>query len=292
MFFVSLSLVLAAVVSVAVFGLNLGVDFKGGTVLELQFSGTRPDTGDITAVLTGLGNDALKEATVNSVGTDSVVIRTSPLDEATHQNILAALNEKFPDAGLHELRFDSVGPAIGTELRNRSIQAIIIVLAGIILYIALVFRSMRRTLSPWYLSVAAIIALLHDVIIPIGVFALLGHVAGIQITAVFVAAILTILGYSVSDTVVVFDRIRENVIRGARDDFAVIMHRSVIQTLVRSLNTTLTTLLSLAAIYIFGGESIKYFALALIIGIGLGAYSSIFVASPLLVWLSRRSRRS
>ena len=140
------------------------------------------------------------------------------------------------------------------------------------------------------MSLAAIIALVHDVVIPIGVFAALGHYQGVEITAVFVAAVLTILGYSVSDTVVVFDRVRENILKfGTAEKFAPLVHKSIIQTLARSLNTTFTTLLSLLAIYFFGGESVKYFSLAMIIGIFLGAYSSVFVASPLLVWLSKKT---
>ena len=142
------------------------------------------------------------------------------------------------------------------------------------------------------MGLAAIVALVHDVVIPTGAFALLGHFYGVEISAVFVAAALTVLGYSVSDTVVVFDRVRENVLKGGvKEDFGAIVHKSIMQTLIRSLNTTFTTLLSLVAIYLFGGESIKYFALAMIMGIFLGAYSSIFVASPLLVWLNKRGHR-
>ena len=146
-------------------------------------------------------------------------------------------------------------------------------------------------MSPWSLGGAAIIALMHDIVIPAGVFAWLGHVHGVEVSAVFVAAVLTILGFSVSDTVVVFDRVRENLMRGgAKEGLGAIVHKSIMQTLSRSLNTTLATILSLVAIYLFGGESIKYFALALIMGFFFGAYSSIFVASPLLVWWNRRVR--
>lgn len=140
------------------------------------------------------------------------------------------------------------------------------------------------------MSGAALVALAHDLILPLGLFAWLGHAYGVQISAVFVAAILTVLGYSVSDTVVIFDRMRENIVRGMPGTFGEVMHRSVMQTLVRSLNTTLTTLVALVAIWLFGGDSIRYFALALIVGITCGAYSSLFVASPLLVWMSRKRR--
>ena len=151
------------------------------------------------------------------------------------------------------------------------------------------FRKLSRVLPGWAMGLSAIVALIHDVVIPIGIFALLGHFYGIEISAVFVAAVLTVLGYSVSDTVVIFDRIRENVLRRSKDDFGTVAHKSIMQTLTRSINTTFTTLLSLIAIYLFGGESIRYFSLAMIIGIFLGAYSSIFVASPLLVWWHKRT---
>ena len=182
---------------------------------------------------------------------------------------------------------------MGEELKSKSVKAIIILLVVIIVYISIVFRTMKRVLSPWAMGIAAVLALLHDVIIPVGVFSLLGYFAHIEITAVFVAAALTILGYSVSDTVVVFDRVRENVVRfGSKVSFAELMHKSIMQTLTRSINTSMTTLLSLLAIFLFGGESIKYFALALIIGIISGTYSSIFIASPIVVWWHQRKKLS
>jgi len=214
------------------------------------------------------------------------LIRTRELSEDEHQNVLAVLKNGL--SGLEEKRFDSIGPVIGNELKNKSITAILLVLAAVIIYIALVFRKLSKTLSPWVMGFAAIAALLHDVVVPLGVFAVLGNLYGVEISAVFVAAALTILGYSVADTVVVFDRVRENIIRGVAGSLPEIAHKSILQTLTRSLNTTFTTLLPLFAIYFLGGESIRYFALALIMGIFLGAYSSIFVASPLLVWWSRK----
>ena len=287
MFGLSVALVLSSIVLLFVYGLNLGVDFRGGSVIEVGFGDSRPTLDDTRGVLADIG---LAEATVNYTGDDGVLIRTKELSEEEHQNILAVLENNFP--GLEEKRFDSIGPVIGNELKNKSVTAIVLVLLAVITYIALVFRKLSKTLSPWIMGLAAITALLHDVVVPLGVFALLGHFYGVEISAVFVAAVLTILGYSVADTVVVFDRVRENIVRGSSGSpvggFPQVVHKSVMQTLTRSLNTTFTTLLSLFAIYFFGGESIRYFALALIIGIFLGAYSSIFVASPLLVWWSRR----
>jgi preprotein translocase subunit SecF len=281
--------VAASVILLMVYGLNLGVDFRGGSVIEVDFNGDRPTLGEAKDILAKAG---LVEVAVNYAEEDGMILRTKELSETEHQSILAVLHKNFDK--VEEKRFDSIGPVIGNELKSKSVTAIILVLLAVIIYIALVFRKLSKTLSPWVMGLAAITALLHDVIIPLGVFAVLGHFYGVEISAVFVAAVLTILGYSVADTVVVFDRVRENIIRRSSGPsaggFPEVVHKSILQTLTRSLNTTLTTLLSLFAIYFFGGESIRYFALALIIGIFLGAYSSIFVASPLLVWWSRQRK--
>lgn len=285
MFWVSISLVVLSFVAVFAFGLKLGVDFKGGSNLELNFT-NRPDVVSVQNALKSLANDAQ----VSPEGSTGLIIKTHELTEPEHQQVLQALNSAFPKSGLEEKSFESVGPTIGNQLEHKSLIAIIIVLFAVIIYIAFVFRKLGRTTSPWAMGLSAIVALIHDVSIPVGVFAVLGHFFGIEVTGVFVAAALTILGYSVSDTVVIFDRVRENIIRGGgnKKEFGLTVHKSVMQTLARSLNTVFTVLLSLFAIYFFGGASIKYFALALIIGIFLGAYSSIFVASPLLVWWTRR----
>ena len=283
MFWFSIALVAASVVLLVLFGLNFGVDFRGGSVVEFSFSENRPPFENVKSKLAGSG---FSEITINYFGDDGIILRARELTEKEHQDILSVLKNNFPQ--IEEKKFESVGPVIGKELKNKSVVAISLVLFAVVVYIAIVFRKVSKTLSPWVMGFAAVIALLHDVIIPLGVFAVLGKFYGVEISAVFVAAVLTILGYSVSDTVVVFDRVRENVIRGNSGSFPAIVHRSILQTLTRSLNTTFTTLLSLFAIYFFGGESIRYFALALIIGIFLGAYSSIFVASPLMVWLSRK----
>lgn len=292
MFIVSVTLMVTAAALFASFGLNLGVDFRGGSVMELQFK-DRPTTEAVSTAVADLKLWVLKDATVNPVGADSVSIKSGPMSEQEHQQVLTGLKKVFEKNELKELRFDSIGPAIGDELRHASVTAIILVILAIAAYIALVFRAMSRTLSPWVMSLATMVALAHDVLLPIGVFAYLGKFHGVELGAVFVAAILTIMGYSISDTVVVFDRVRENIIKGrlTKDKtFGQIVHESVMQTLVRSINTNITVLVSLVAIYFFGGQSIRYFALALIIGIFSGAYSSIFVASPLLVWLSQRQR--
>ncbi len=287
-FFLSITLLVLSFVAIYMYPLRLGVDFRGGSVIELTFTKERPNLDELNkAVLTVKG---VSDVNSNPVGDKGVIIRMSSIDEQTHQLILKAITGKFGE--VTESSFDSIGPSVGAELRQKSVTAMIVLLLAIVLYIALVFRKISRVLSPWAMSVATLLALLHDVTIPIGIFALLGHFYGIEISAVFVAAALTILGYSVSDTVVVFDRVRENVLRfGSKEKFGDLVHKSIMQTLTRSLNTNFTVLLSLISIYFFGGTSIKYFALALIIGIFLGAYSSIFVASPVLVWWSEWRKR-
>lgn len=280
-FFISIALALAAIAALAIYGLKFGVDFKGGSVIEVAFNNERPDIEQISKTIgIGIGE-------INYVGDKDILIKTKDLTESDHQVLVKKISDSFGSTNIEEKRFESVGPIIGQELKKKSLIAIALVLVSIMVYISFVFRQLSKVLSPWAMGVAAIVALAHDVIIPLGIFALLGYFSGIEISAIYVAAVLTILGYSVSDTIVVFDRVRENIIKGVKGSFGEIVHRSIMQTLTRSLNTTITVLLSLIAIYFFGGESIKYFALMLIIGVFLGAYSSIFVASPLLVWFSR-----
>jgi len=287
MFFFSAGLTIIAVVLMVTFGLHFGADFKGGSVMELVFNDQRPSVDELGKVVGTV--KGVSDVSVSPTGDKGALIRLNDVDEQVHQNILGAISGKF--GKITENRFDSIGPIVGNDLKTKSIKAIIISLLAVVVYLAIVFRKLSSVLSPWALGLSAVAALVHDVLVPIGLFALLGHYLNIEITSIFVAAVLTILGYSISDSVVVFDRIRENVLRfGARENFGETVHKSIIQTLVRSLNTTFTVLLSLVAIFFFGGESIKYFALALIVGVFCGAYSSIFIASPILVWWGRRRK--
>ncbi|MDO8495101.1 MAG: protein translocase subunit SecF [bacterium] len=284
-FFISVGLLALSAAAVIYFGLNFGTDFKGGSLLEIEFA-QRPDTTVVQEVLKK-NNPDLGDVSVGLFGEKGMILRSKEIGEAEHQKVLSDLQSAFGE--IQEKRFNSVGGIVGQELRQNSLTAMIIMLVLIVVYIAFVFRKLSSALSPWSMGLAAIIALAHAVVIPMGVFAILGRYYGVEITAVFVAAVLTILGYSVSDVVVVFDRVRENVLRsGSREKFSDLVHNSIMQTLTRSINNTLATLLSLVAIYFFGGESIKYFALALILGIFLGPFSSVFVASPILVWWSRK----
>jgi len=278
--FIASALVAASIVATALWGLKFGIDFTGGSLLELSFENGRPATSELASDLASFGAE---EISIQPVGANGVILRFKTVTETKHQEILAHLEEKF--SGAAEQRFESIGPTIGQELRTKAIYAIIIVLICIIIYIAWAFRKVSKPVESWKYGVIAVVVLLHDIGVPIGLFAVLGRFAGVEVNSAFVAAILTILGYSVNDTIVVFDRVRENILRSGGDyeNFDKIVNESVNQTFARSINTTLTTLLALVAVFFWGGESVKYFALALIVGIGLGAYSSIFIASPLLV---------
>ena len=279
-------LVTGSIIVFAVWGLKLGIDFTGGSLLELQFSLARPDNSRIAESLSAID---LGEVTVQPIGDQNVILRFADVDEAKHQQILQTLNEKLSDQTnpaepiLQEQRFDSIGPTIGRELRTKTVWAILIVLGAIIAYVAWAFRKVSKPVASWKYGVIAVIALFHDIMITIGTFSVLGHVYGTEVNATFAAALLTILGYSVNDTIVIFDRIRENLIRRVGEAFEDTVQFSLNQVMTRSVNTSLTVLMTLFAILLLGGPSLRLFALALIVGLSFGTYSSIFLASPLLI---------
>lgn len=284
----SLLLIIVSIISFWQLGLKYGIDFKGGSLMEIEFTDTAPEHG---AVREAFSEFNLGEIVIQGVGAKGLMLRFAEIDEAMHQSILNKLKES---GAIEELRFESVGPLIGKETRGKSLWAILLVIIMILAYVAWAFRRISFPVQSWKYGVIADVALLHDILITVGVFSILGYFLNIEIGVPFVAALLTILGYSVNDTIVVFDRIRENVAKAASSfDFGEIIDRSVNETYVRSLNTSLTTLFVLFAIYLFGGETIKYFALALIIGITVGTYSSIFIASPLLFsWAMLKSKKA
>jgi len=272
---ISAVFIVASIIALFLWGLEFGIDFKGGSILEVAYPGNkRPETNQIIDSLKPL---KLNDLRISPVGDNGANFRFKETDEATHQEIIKILG-----GNIEERRFSSIGPTIGTELKQKSIKAIIIVLFGISLYIAWAFRKVSKPLSSWRYGVATLVALFHDLVIPVGLFAFLGHFYGVEIGTNFIVALLVILGFSVHDTIVVFDRIRENLKRYVSLDFVSLINQSVNETLMRSINTSLTVLLTLLALYVFGGESIRYFVLALMVGIFSGTYSSIFIASPLL----------
>lgn len=271
------ALIVASIASVGIFGLNFGIDFTGGSVIEVTATGITTDEVRTLAKEVGV------EATVQQSGDSGFILRSGTLTEEQHQAVLDTLRTKAPD--LVEQRFDAVGPSVGEELRRSSVIAVVLLLVLIAIYIAFAFRQVSVPVASWKYAVVTAVAALHDVLVPLGVFAILGKFAGYQVDTAFVAALLTILGYSINDTIVVMDRTRENLFRHRHSDksFSEIVNQSLWETMGRSVNTTVTTLLPLLAIFFFGGDTTRPFILALIIGIVSGAYSSIFVASPLLV---------
>lgn len=277
-FTLSGALLLLSVLCIAVFGLNFGIDFTGGSLLELQVKGTRPAVEDVRSAL---GEAGFSNATIQETGAEQLLIRTEHLDESMHQQLLTALETRFGE--VDERRFDSFGPSVGVELRNRALIGVAVTLLLIGLYVAFVFRKVSEPIASWKYGVLTLVTAFHDVLVPLGVFAIAGKFFGWQVDSAFVAAILTILGYSINDTIVVFDRTRENLAHDSGQEFEAVVEHSVKQTLSRSMITGVSSLIALVAISIWGGESTRPFAVALIVGILVGTYSSIFVASPLLV---------
>ena len=261
-------LVLASFLALGVWGLRLGIDFTGGSLMEVEYKTVRPSLD-------------LPDVTVQPAGERGLILRMPAIDEARHQSILAELRKL---GELDEKQFTSIGPTIGAELKRNSLYAIVLVMIMIALYIAWAFREVSKPVQSWKYGVAALIALIHDVSIPAGFFALLGYFYGVTVDTLFVTALLTILGVSVHDTIVVFDRIRENLKKlGAKESFENVVEQSLRQTIGRSINTSLTVMIVMLALYFFGGASTKFFALTILIGVFFGTYSSIFIASPLLV---------
>jgi len=275
----SIILVVLSIASLFVWGLKLGIDFTGGTLMEIKFTSPIPENSAIEAELKELN---LKSLTLQKTGDDMVLIRYASEDDAINQQVLAKISENNPEA--KQMRVDFINSTVSQELKSKSLWAIFWAVAGIMTYIAWAFRKVSYPVQSWKYGLGAVIALVHDILITIGAFSLLGHFQGLEVGIPFVAALLTILGFSVHDTIVVYDRTRENLLRGSRKEaFADVVNRSLNETLTRSINTSLTVIITLLAIYIFGGQSIQDFSLALLIGVTFGTYSSIFIASALLV---------
>lgn len=287
-FAISGVLVAASLVLLFTLGLRLGIDFRGGTLIEVKY----PQTVTIADVTADVERAGFNNVVVQQVSDEQVIVKTNAIDSSDdHERLINSMSERLGD--VEELRFESIGPVIGEELKSRSVWQGIFVCIGILLYVAYAFRNFGEKnnlthISSWRLSWAALLALAHDIIILIGAFVVLGYVLNIEIDTLFVTAVLTTLGFSVNDTIVVFDRLRENVTRYRTDSIAENIDRSINETLSRSLNTSGTLLFVLLALALFGGQTVLYFVIALMIGIFVGTYSSIFVASPLLLIWNRK----
>lgn len=273
-------LTVTSVVCIVLFGLRLGIDFKGGTLMEVQFvKDPVPQVQDVQASLSEL---SLQSLTLQPTENSGMLLRYLASDEAANDRVLEKLVALDPE--VKQLRTDFIGGSVSEQIKRNAFTGTALSLIGIALYIAWAFRRVSGVVTSWEYGLGAIIALAHDIIIVVGLFAILGRFYDVEVGIPFVAALLTILGYSVNDTIVVYDRVRENLMRSShKEDFENIVNRSLNETMGRSINTSMTVIITLVAIVLFGGESIKYFGVALLSGVVFGTYSSIYIASALLV---------
>lgn len=272
---------IASIIALSVWGLRYGLDFIGGTLAEFSAQGGSASGWQAADIKNVLAETGINDASISPTENNSFLVRYGNTSDEKNQEVLAKLKEKFPDT--QNTRLDLIGPSISSELKSKAIWALAVAVIGIALYIAYAFRKVSRPVESWKYGVGAVVALVHDVLITVGIFAALGHFFNMEIDSSFIAALLTILGFSVHDTIVVYDRTRENLLKSGAEKFDEVVNRSLNETMARSINTSLTVIITLLAIFIFGGQSIKTFTLALLIGIIFGTYSSIFVASALMV---------
>jgi preprotein translocase subunit SecF len=281
---ISAVLVVASIASIIFFGLKLGIDFKGGSQSTIEYKVTRPEQSVVEAKIATL---KLGEVLVQASGMSEYIVKTRDINEAEKASLISVLGA---DANLKS--FTSIGPSVGAELVRKSIISFILVSLGIIFFIAFSFRKVSKPVSSWKYGLIAIVTLVHDIMIPIGAFVALSHIYGTEVDTLFVVAILTILGLSVSDTIVVFDRIRENIRIGLFKTFEETVGNSLMQVYTRSIATSSTVIIVLLALVFWGPTSTKVFAMMMTAGMFFGTYSSIFLASPLLVMVNNATGSS
>lgn len=290
-FTISLLVMIPGLISLVLWGLNLSIEFTGGSRMSISFS-NEVTTEQKDFIRTSLEEQNVK---VSSIETSKklAIIRTNQINQKQNSEFVKDLNAKYRDGKLQE--FSTIGPTVGGETTRNAVKAVIVASLLVVVYISLVFRKVPKPASSIRFGVSTVVALIHDVLVVVGVFSILGHFLHVEIDSLFVTALLTIIGFSVHDTIVVFDRIRENLGKNTTASFAQVVNDSILQTIGRSLNTSITVLLVLLALLLFGGESIRWFVVALIIGMLSGTYSSIFNASPILVvwheWSLRRNKK-
>jgi preprotein translocase subunit SecF len=291
-FGISLLVIIPGIIALILWGLPLGIDFTGGSLLEVQFaSGQQPSISDVSALYNEMSTSKLdiSNPVVQPVGTDSLSIRSKEMNDILKTQIVAALKERFGGGkDVIIMNFTQVSAVIGQEIAVRAAGAVALAALAILLYITYAFRGVQHAFR---YGTAAIIAMLHDVLVVVGVEAIIGHFMGWQADSLFLTALLTVIGFSVHDTIVVFDRIRENSNIYRRVGYETIVNHSIVQTLDRSINTQLTVMLTLLVLALFGGISIRHFVVILLVGVFSGTYSSIFNASPILVvWENKEWR--
>jgi preprotein translocase subunit SecF len=284
-FGISLLVIVPGFLALLVWGLPLAIDFTGGSLLEVKIdSGAAPAPADIIAVYNQFG---FGDSLVQTSGDTGFIVRSKQMDETMRANIMKAMEEKL-GIKMTVLRFDTVGPSVGREVATRAAGAVALAALGIMLYITFAFRGVQHAFR---YGVAAIIAMLHDVLVVVGMEAIFGHFLGWEVDALFLTALLTVIGFSVHDTIVVFDRIRENSNIYRRMPYETVVNNSIVQTMVRSINTQLTVMFTLLSLALFGGVTIRHFVVVLLVGVFSGTYSSIFNAAPILVvWENKEWR--
>lgn len=283
-FAISLLVVLPGLYSLLRYGLKLSIDFTGGTLLEISAS----QSASLSVFSETAKSQNLELSTIQSSTDNVYLLRFKPISQEQSQKFQQTLSDSI--GAITEMRFETVGPTVGAELARNALMAIIVASVFIIIYIAWSFKGIPKPYSPWKFGASAVIALLHDVLVIVGLFSLFGHYFKVEIDSLFVTALLTIIGFSVHDSIVVFDRIRENLTKLPQHTFEYIADFSLTETLVRSLNTSLTVTLTLTALLLFGGDTIRWFVVALLVGIISGTYSSIFNATPILVLWEQKKK--
>ena len=289
-FSLSVLLIIGSFIAFAMFGLSYGIDFKGGSIVEVSYANGRPTLETAKASLNTLG---LGTYILTPSGDSRFILKTRELKPTEKTSIISVLSQGATNPAVEE-RSNTIGPTVGNELKNKAFTSIAVVILCIVLFITFAFRKVSFPVASWKYGVATVIALAHDVILPAGVFVIWSHFNGAEIDILFVTALLAILGYSVHDTIVVFDRVREHIkvnqSTKSKETFEETVGKSVTETFGRSINTSLTIFLALASLYFIGGESTRNFSFVLLIGVIAGTYSSIFIASPLLVTLEKMGK--
>lgn len=284
-FAISILVILPGIIALALWGLKPGIDFAGGQVMEV---GEVVESDKIKPVFEQVG---VRDITFTTTGSGTVLVRYRDAEGKSSADSNEEIKAALMQVGAEQVSYESVGPAVSRDITRNAVISVALAAVAIVIFMAISFRNTPPPVSPWSFGVTAVIALLHDTIALLGIFAILGHFYNVEIDSLFITAVLTTIGFSVHDTIVVFDRIRENLKRYTHS-FDIIVNDSIVETVARSLSTSITVLFTLLALLIFGGESIRLFVLALLLGVLLGTYSSIFNAAPMLVvWNNYKLKR-